>query len=157
VDGVSTATVHADHVHAHGQRGGGDLHTFFTMAPPLAGFIGTPVVAHPVRVLNTTFQPSATRPVLGIYSVRIASSLTLTGGQAGRVELRSDAASPPVTVQCRAAGGSTGTVIVGVSIVDTAEAVLVYLFPEGHNGQLTTVNETGTPTYTLTRVTEITL
>ena len=127
------------------------------MAPALAGFVGTPAVAHPARALNTTFLPSATRPVLGIYSVRIASSLSLVGGEAGRIELRSDAASPPTIVQSRVAGGSTGTVVIGVAIGDIVEAVLIYLIPEGHNVNLTTVNETGTPTYTLTRVTEITL
>ena len=114
-------------------------------------------MAHPARALNTTFMPNATRPTLGIYSVRIVSGLTLAGGQAGRVELRSDAASPPVTVQSRVAGGSTGAVVIGVAITDIVEAVLIYLIPEGHNVNLTTVNETGAPTYTLTRVTEITV
>jgi hypothetical protein len=48
-------------------------------------------------------------------------------------------------------------VVIGVAIGDAVEAVLVYLIPEGHNVQLTTVNEVGAPTYTLTRVTEIVL
>jgi hypothetical protein len=156
-DGVSTAASRADHVHAHGSRGGGTLHAFFTMASALAGFVGTPSIAHPARSLNTTFQPSATRPVLGIYSVRIVSSSTLVGGQIGRVELRCDAGSPPTTVQDRIAGGSSGTLLVGLNIVDTSEAVLFFLIPEGFNVNLTTVNELGTPTFTLTNVTEITL
>ena len=57
----------------------------------------------------------------------------------------------------RIAGGATGALVLGLTIVDTMEAVLVYLIPEGHNVQLTTVNESGVPTYTLTRSTEITL
>ena len=127
------------------------------MEPAIAGIWGAPVVAHPARALNTTFMPNALRPTLGIYSVRITSSSTITGGQIGRVELRSDAASPPVTVQARVAGGSSGTLLVGLNVIDTMEGILVYLIPDGHNVNLTTVNELGAPTYTLTQVTEITL
>jgi hypothetical protein len=149
---------HGDHQHAHGNRGGGSLHAFFTMATALAGFVGTPsTTSTPGRALNTTFQPSATRPVLVMYSCRVVSSLTILGGQIGRIELRSDAASPPTTVRCRMAGGSTGTLAVGLNIQDEVEAVLVYLVPEGHNVRLVTVNETGTPTFSLVAQTEITL
>lgn len=121
------------------------------------GLVGAPVVAHPARLLNTTFQPSATRQTLLIYSVRIDSEITLAGGERGRVELLSDTSSPPTTVQCRTAGGITGTVVVGISMVDHQEGILTYLCPEGHNVRLSTVNEVGIPEYTLTRVTEITL
>lgn len=127
------------------------------MNPAASGLVGAPSVAHPARALNTTFSPSATRPVLVIYSVRIFCNLTIAGGQAGRVELRCDAASPPVTVQCRIAGGSTGAVIAGINIGDTVEGILSFLVPEGHNVRLVTVNEAGVPTYTLTNSTEITL
>ncbi len=127
------------------------------MAAPLAGFVGTPGIANPARSLNTTFQPSAARPTLVIYSIRISSSSTITGGQIGRVELRCDAASPPTTVQNRIAGGSSGTLVAGVNIIDTAELTLMYLVPEGWNVRLVTINELGTPTFTLTTTAEITL
>ena len=155
--GGAAATINrSDHVHAHGVRGGGTLHALFTSL--LAGFIGAPVVAHPARALNTTFMPSATRPTLVIYSVRIAcTQSTLSGAQIGRAELRSDAGSPPVTVQAVVAGGQSGTLVAALTIVDSVGGVLVYLVPEGHNVQIATVNEAGTPAFTLTRVTEITL
>ena len=128
------------------------------MAPAVAGFVGTPVVAHPARALNTTFMPSATRPTLVIYSVRITCTQSVAAGpQVGRIELRSDAASPPVTVQSIMAAGQSGTLVVALTIVDTVGGVLIYLVPEGHNVRLATVNEAGAPAFTLTRVTEITL
>jgi hypothetical protein len=90
-----------------------------------------------------------------MYSIRVSSTVSIAGGQAGRVELRSDASSPPVTVRARLAGGSTGAVVVGVAITDIMEGELSYVVPAGDNVQLTTVDEVGTPTYTLVVVTEI--
>lgn len=119
--------------------------------------LGFGTVDHPARSFNTTFQPSATRPVLCLYSVRIASTLSLAGGQGGRAELVSDAAAPPTVVQSRVAGSSTGTAVIGLAITDVVEAVLVYLVPPGHNVRINTINEVGVPTFSLGRVTEITL
>lgn len=90
-----------------------------------------------------------------MYSVRILSDVTVAGGQQGHVELRSDASNPPTTVRARIAGGITGTVVVGVSLTDTAEDELTYVVPVSHFVELVTVNETGTPTFTLEATTEI--
>lgn len=128
------------------------------MNPALAGIWGAPVVAHPARAFNTTFMPSATRPTLVIYSVRVTCTQTpASGAQAGRIEIRSDAGSPPTTVQAVMAGGQSGTLVAALTIVDAVGADLVYLVPEGHNVRIETVTEAGTPAYTLSRVTEITL
>jgi hypothetical protein len=105
--------------------------------------------------LNTTFQPNATKATFVLYSVRVAAALTISGGALGRVELRSDAGSPPTTVRSRLAGGSTGTVVVGISLTDTVEGVLSYVVPAGDNVNLTTIAEVGVPVFTLVAVTEI--
>jgi len=119
--------------------------------------LGLGAVSYPARAFNTTFQPSTTRPTLCIYSIRIVADLTLGGAESGRVELVSDAAAPPVTVQCRMAHGLAGTLVLGVTITSSMESVLVYLVPAGHNVRLNTINETTAPTYTLVRATEIAL
>lgn len=102
------------------------------------------------RTLGSAFQPSATRPTLVSFSVRVVSALTLAGGAAGRIELRSDSAATPTTVRGRVAGGATGTVVVGISLTDTSEGTLTYLVPAGHFVVLQGVNETATPTYSIT-------
>lgn len=121
-----------------------------------AGF-GVITTSTPSRSLGSAFCPSATRPVMGYYSVRVDSSLSLTTGARGRVELLSDASNPPTTIRARIAGGSTGTLAVGLSLADTSEAPLSYLIPAGHCVLIRSVDEVGTPTYTLTTQAEQTL
>jgi hypothetical protein len=118
----------------------------------LAGGVG-----HPIRALNTVFQPSLTRPVIGIYSGRIVWTKSLGTNQVGRIDLLSDAVNPPTEVQCRIGAGSTGAVTAGTALVSRHEGILMYLIPVGHYVNLATVNEVGVPTYSIGRVTEITL
>lgn len=120
--------------------------------PAGAGF-GTITTSSPARTLGASFTPSSTGPVLVHYSVRITSALSLTGGSGGRVELLVDNGTP-ATVRARCAGSATGTLTIGLALQDVTECELSYLVPTGHQVQLRTVNETGTPTYTLTQVSE---
>jgi len=124
--------------------------------PAGAGF-GTLSPSTPSRAFGTAFQPSTTVPTFVSYSARVVSALSLVTGQAGRVELRSDTSNPPTTVRARVAGGSTGTLAVGLAIADIAEGPLAYIVPAGHYVNLVTVNETGTPTYSITSQVEIPL
>lgn len=114
-------------------------------------------ITTPSRTLNSNFTPSTTRPVLGIYTVRISSPINVSTGNDGTCELRSDTNATPTTLICSTRNGNTGTVVVGVAITSTTEATLVHLFPPGHNGRLVTINNTGTPTFTLVRSVEIVL
>lgn len=111
-------------------------------------------VQSPSRSFNTTFTPSTTRPVQGHWSVRIVSSLSLTTGAAGRVELRVDTSGTPSTVRARCAGGSTGTLAVGLAIQDISECELTYIVAANENVRLVPVDEVGTPAYTITLVME---
>lgn len=110
----------------------------------------SPTVSTPTRTIGgSPHQVSSTRPALVAYSARVVSAITLTAGQAGRIELRSDSSNPPTTVRARVAGGITGTLVVGATLTDINEKTLTYLVPAGHFVQIVSVNETGTPTYSL--------
>lgn len=102
------------------------------------------------RVLGTPFQPSTTRPTLVCFSLRVLSAISVLGGQAGRIELRSDANATPSTVRARVAGGLTGTAVVGLALTDISEGTITYLVPPGDYVLFQSVNETGTPTYSIT-------
>lgn len=108
----------------------------------------------PSRSLGTAFQPSTTSVTSVHYSVQIDSTLTVTGGAAGRIELLSDSANPPTTIRASVPGGLTGTVVVGVSLTGTAGGELSYDVPAGDYVLLRTVTVSGTPTYTITRQAE---
>lgn len=100
----------------------------------------------PARALNVAFQPSATKYTLCIYSVQIASST----GDDGTVEMRSDAAVPPVTVRCSFRAAVSGL----IGDTGTTRAPLVYLVPPGDRVLLAT---SGTGVFTLSHQTEIAL
>lgn len=118
-----------------------------------AGF-GSITETTPSRSLGTAFKPSASAPTFVAYSARVVASLTLSGGQAGRIELLSDTANPPTTVRCRVAGGATGTGLIGLTATNTMEGVLSYLVPTNHFVLLRSVDETSTPTYSITTQSE---
>lgn len=104
------------------------------------------------RTLNTNFTPDPGRPVLVIYSVRIDVGST----EAGRVELRSDAAVTPTTVRSTVRHSMTVNGLLSNGSGSTTH-VLSYLVPAGHNVRLVTTNDTGTPVYSITSQTEIIL
>lgn len=85
----------------------------------------------PGRSLDTTFQPSATRPVLVSYTIQIA----ISSNQSAGVELRSDASDPPTTPRDEAWFAQSG----GVS-VPTLEVfqTIRHLVPAGDHVRLVT-------------------
>lgn len=111
----------------------------------------------PTRSLGTAFRPNVSRITSAHYSVKIDATITVSGGQAGRVELLSDTANPPTTIRASVPCGSTGTVVVGVSMVTTCGDELSYTVPAGHYVLLRSVNVTSTPTYTIVNQVEETL
>lgn len=106
----------------------------------------------PGRTLNSNFQPNTGRPVLVIYTPRIVNGNNVEG----RVELRSDSSATPTTVRCSIdlLTNSTGLLVGGNSAMN---GVLTYLVPIGDFVSLTTVNVSGTPTFSLATQTEIPL
>lgn len=118
-----------------------------------AGF-GTVTPSTPTRTIGTAFQPSATNAVLCIYSIQIACTASLTGGQTGTVQLLSDASNPPTTVRATIGNQNTSTLTIGLTIVNNQTATLSYLVPIGQYVKLVSANVTGTPTFTMIAQTE---
>lgn len=112
------------------------------------------VNSSPGRSLDSTFQPSATRPVLVCYVIEFTTAATVAGGQTGTVELRSDAASPPTTVRGSVLDTLGVTLGISVNINHSSRVPLVYIVPAGHNVRLVS---SGTATISLASQTEITL
>lgn len=84
-------------------------------------------------------------------TVKISTTLSLSGGAAGHVDLLCDSSSNPTTVVETISGESTGTLTVGLNLVASNTMVLRWRVPAAHRCKLTTTNDTGTPTYTLVR------
>jgi len=108
----------------------------------------------PVRSFNTTFQPSTDKMCFVTYSIRIQTTLTLTSGQAGLVQLLIDSFSPPTTVVAQGRSGTTGTLSLTLTHNDDYTVVLSGWVLPGNYVRINTTNVTGTPTFTLERSTE---
>lgn len=121
------------------------------VGPAGPGF-GTLVTSSPGRSLNSTFTPSTTKLEHVSYSVTVSNALTLTGGSDGYVSLRIGG-----TERARCGGGQTGAVVVGVTLSQPSRCQLTWFLNPNETVNLTTVNVTGTPTYTLDTVAEQTL
>lgn len=112
------------------------------------GFYDVTSTATPSHTLGNAWQNTTNRPVLGSYSLRIASTQSLIGGAAGRVELAIGPTSGSQTTICgRVAGGNAGVTASGA---DTVEGSVSCMIPAGWWGILRSTNEVGTPTYSIT-------
>ncbi len=103
------------------------------------------------RSLNSAFQISSTREALVNYSVDIATSLTLTAGQAGTVylEIASDSGfTTDVQELSRFVNGNTGILTIGLSLTQNVTGTLSGYVPAGYYVRLRTQNNTSTPTFT---------
>lgn len=103
------------------------------------------------RSLNSAFQISATRATFVSYTVDVATTLSLTGGQTGTVSLQyaddSGFTTNVKTVQS-SVNGNTGTLTLGLAITQTGTAAVTGMIPAGKYVKLVTANTTGTPTFT---------
>jgi hypothetical protein len=106
------------------------------------------------RVLGTAWQPSATKMVMVVATVRISVTSTIGGASEAAVELRSDSSNPPTTVRTRAQNRSAVTLAIALQVIDEKTFTLVHLVPAGDRVVLTQSVNTGTNTCTIERVTE---
>lgn len=117
------------------------------LGPAMYGVTSTSTPSH---TIGTSWQVGS-RPVLGHYSVRVTSTQTVSGGQTGRVELKIGPSSGSITTVCgRVAGGSTGTLVVGLNLTDVAEGELSCLIPANWWAVISSTDEAGTPSYSIT-------
>ena len=90
----------------------------------------------PTRALDTTFQPSATRYTLLMYTIQLVGA----AAQSGTVELRVDTASPPTTARA-----SAMLAVTGAGDSDTTRSMVIGVAAPGDNVRLVFAG-TGTPT-----------
>ncbi len=116
-------------------------------------FTSTPYTAWrtyttPTRALDTAFQVSTVRDTFGLYSVSIASSLTLTGGQDGSVVLEY-ADNAGMTTNLKTVGtlrnANTGTLTIGINTLQTYGGQIGGIIPAGKYVRLRSVDSTATP------------
>jgi len=103
------------------------------------------------RSLNSGFQINASRDALVNYSVDIATTLSLTTGQAGTVflEIASDSGfTTDLQELGRFVNGNTGTLAIGLSLSQNVSGNLRGYVSAAYYVRLRTSNDTGTPTFT---------
>lgn len=102
----------------------------------------------PSRTLNSSFRPSTTRNVLVSYSVSIATTLSLTTGQAGTAILETSTDGTTWSTVSQIANANTGSLTIGLNLTQTITGVLAGVIPANSFARIRTVNNTGTPTFT---------
>ncbi len=115
------------------------------------GMYVTAMNSSPGHSFDNVWQNTTGRPVLGLYSVKVQTSLTLTTGSAGHVELAMGAgAGAQLTICGRVGAASAGSLAVTLSETPVTEGQLTCMIPPGWFVILRRVNEVNTPTYTIT-------
>lgn len=109
-----------------------------------------PSQASASRSLNTGFQPSTTRPVLGIYSVQCTITASIAGGQNCDVilEIASDSGfTANVQTLSICGDGQTYTLAVAIQGVQPSTKVCTGWVPAAFFVRLRTVQNTGAPSF----------
>lgn len=96
-------------------------------------------------------QFSTTADTLYTASIKITTTLSLSGGSAGHVDLVCDTATNPTTVVATVQSESTGTLTVGLNLQSSNTLLLQWRVPSSHRCKLQSTNDTGTPTYSIVR------
>lgn len=118
---------------------------------PSAGQLVSSTSTPSLTLNGSAAQFDASHDTEYTVTVKIATTLSLTGGAAGHVDLLCDSTTTPSTVVETVSSESTGTVVVGVALTSSNTLVMRYRVPAAQRCRLTTTNDTGTPTFTLVR------
>jgi hypothetical protein len=119
------------------------------------GSLNSPTVTTPARLFNTTYTPSATRPVLVLASVEISctSTLSLLSADDGQVNLVSDLGAP-ATVRASVRNRNLQTLGLLVGSQQLIRYEMSFLLPAGWSYRLNTVSNVAAPTFSLINVVE---
>lgn len=124
----------------------------------MIGLPVAPTYTYPTRSLNSAFQISTTQVTRVAYAVSIAATLSLTSGQSGSVVLEyaddSGFTTNVKTVQT-STNGNTGSLTIGLNLVQTVTATVSGDIPAAKYVRLRTINNTGTPTFTALTAQEV--
>lgn len=106
----------------------------------------------PSLTLNgSAIQFDSTHDTIYTVSIKIATSLSLSGGSAGHVDLVCDSSASPTTIVETISSESTGTLTVGLNLVSSNTLVMHWRVPAGDRCKAVTTNDTGTPVFTIVR------
>lgn len=111
-----------------------------------------PTQSQPSRALNTAFQISATRNAMVSYSIQITVTASIAGGQNGDIilEIASNSGfTTNVQTIAIAGNGQTYTLAVALQGVQPTTNVVAGFVPAGYYVRIRTMNNTGTPSYSL--------
>lgn len=104
------------------------------------------------RPLNTSWQMGADRNCMIVYSVSITSTLSLSGGQSGTVNLQTSPDNVTWTTVATTTNNNTGTLVIGLNTSAAQTATLSTVVRAGYYVRLQTV---GTSTFTWVNGTDI--
>ena len=100
------------------------------------------------RSFNSSFQPSTTRPSVVRYNIQIASSISLSGVNAGSIFLEISPDNSTWTTIGQTTNSQGGGLVVGLSLTQTIANQLTADVPAGWYVRLRTSATSGTPTFT---------
>lgn len=100
---------------------------------------------------GSAVQFDSSHDTIYTLSVKISTSLSLTGGSAGHVDLICDSSATPTTIVETISSESTGSLTIGLNLVSSNTLVMHWRVSAGDRCRATTTNDTGTPTFTLVR------
>lgn len=112
------------------------------------------------RALNSAFQVSATRDALCIYSIQLTVTASIAGGQNGDVILEiADDSGFTTNVQTVGIGGlgQTYTLAVALQGVQPQTTSVIGYVPAAKFARLRSVNNTGTPAFSIRAQQEVLL
>ena len=115
-----------------------------------AGGMVPKTFANPSLAVNTSRRASTTRDAFVSASVDITASLSLAGGQTGKVELKyadDSAFTTNVVTVNPASNGNTGTLTIGLGLTQLGTATVCGMIPANKYYRLVTTSVTGTPTF----------
>lgn len=107
--------------------------------------------ANPSRTLNSAFQISSTRASFASYSVDVAATATLAGGQTGTVflEYANDSGfTSGVTEVARFVNGNSVSLAIAITVNQNVTGTLTGMIPAGKYVRVRTANTVGNPTFT---------
>jgi hypothetical protein len=114
----------------------------------------------PTRTANTAFQISTTRDALAIYSIQITVTATIAAAQNGDVILEI-AADVGFTASVQSLGingiGQTLSIAAALQSVQPLSTQVMGFVPAGFYARIRTVNNTGTPSFSIRAAQEVLL
>lgn len=115
------------------------------------GALVTGVSSPTLTIGGAAVQFDATHDTDYRATITINSSITLTAGAQGHVDLLCDNTGTPAIIVDTIGSGITGTAVVGVTLAVPTTGTVRWRVPAGQRCRLTSTNDAGTPTITLVR------